>query len=133
MEPFRLRYKLNVSQGLAAVAVILSALLLSACEEQTVEGGPIVRPVRAVKVGEPAALARGTLPGQAKATQEVNLSFRVAGPLVSFPANIGDEVEAGDLLAQIDSRDFKVRLRNVAGQLARAKSELEATKGPPLP
>jgi RND family efflux transporter MFP subunit len=81
-----------------------------------------------VKVGEAAALTRGTLPGRAKATREVNLSFRVAGPLISFPVNVGDEVEQGDLLAQIDPRDFEVRVRSVEGQLARARSELEAMR-----
>ena len=116
-----------VIKRLGIVIVTCSALLLVACGEEPDEV-EVIRPVRAMKVGDAAGLVQGALPGQAKATREVNLSFRVAGPLISFPIKVGDEVEAGDLLAQIDPRDFEVRLRSVEGQLRQVKSELEAMR-----
>ena len=39
----------------------------------------MVRPVRAMQVNDPAEFTKRWFPGQAKATQEVYLSFRVAG------------------------------------------------------
>ena len=69
MEPSRLRSKSTVIQRLAAVLVTFSAMLLSACGEEKAEDAQVVRPVRAVKVGEVAALTRGMLPGRAKATR----------------------------------------------------------------
>ncbi len=66
-----------------------------------------------------------SFPGRAKATQEVNLSFRVAGPLITRPVIIGDTVKAGDVLARIDPRDFEVNLRAVQGQLAEARAALK--------
>lgn len=112
--------------GIVAVTM-LGAALLSACEQEVAEVEPI-RPVRAVQIGGEVIQRGDSLPGRAKATQEVNLSFRVSGPLIALPINIGDVVEGGDLLARIDSRDFEVSLRNVDGQLHRARSELEAMR-----
>ncbi len=80
--------------------------------------------VRAVQVSDPAELAKRWFPGQAKATQEVDLAFRVAGPLIEFPVNVGDEVPEGQELARIDPRDFQVELRNVQGQLERENAVL---------
>jgi len=63
-----------------------------------------------------------SFPGLASASTEVNLSFRVGGPLISRPVDVGDEVEAGDVVARIDPNDFEVRLEGVRGQLERAKA-----------
>ncbi len=75
--------------------------------------------VRAVQVSDPADFTKRWFPGQAKATQEVDLSFRVAGPLIERPVNVGDEVPKGQGVARIDPRDFEVELRNAQGQLER--------------
>jgi RND family efflux transporter MFP subunit len=100
---------------------LLPALFLGGCQKQETTVEPI-RPVKAVKVGDATPIAARSYPGRAAATQEVNLSFRVSGPLVTFPVKVGDEVKEGDLLARIDPRDFEVNLRNVQGQLERAKA-----------
>jgi RND family efflux transporter MFP subunit len=104
---------------------LFSLLLIAAGLPGCAEPPPppdVVRPVRAMRVGDAAALSGRALPGKAKATQEVNLSFRVAGPLIARPIDVGDEVTEGQILAQIDPRDFQVNLRNVQAQLAEAKA-----------
>ncbi len=108
-------------------AVFVSALAIAACEEKVVEQ-EVVRPVQAMKVGDPSELGRRTFPGRARAHKEVNLSFRVAGPLIARPVIVGDRVKAGELVARIDPQDFEVRLRTVEAQLERARSELEAMR-----
>ena len=85
-----------------------------------------VRPVRAMRVGDISGITGRSFPGQASAAVEVNLSFRVSGPLVAFPVEVGDQVDQGDLFAKIDPIDFDVDLQNAQGQLARADAELEA-------
>ncbi len=110
--------------------VLLPVVLLSACdsESETAKKSEVIRPVKAVKVGDPTTLTRGSLPGRAKATREVNLAFRVAGPLITFPVEVGDKVETGTVLARIDPRDFDVRLRNAAARLEGARSGLAAMR-----
>ena len=105
----------------------LSILLLWGCEEQQVRR-EIIRPVRSIRVGNAKELERRNFPGRARATQEVNLSFRVSGPLVSKPVNVGDVVKKGQILARIDPNDFQVRLRNSQAQLSKAQAEFQAMK-----
>ena len=107
-------------------------LLLQACEKEQLEEKEIIRPVRAMKVSDVVQFRQRQFPGTATATQEVDLSFRVSGPLITLPVNIGDEVKVGDVVARIDPRDFEVNLNNVRGQLdktlanaKRAQSEFE--------
>ena len=111
---------------LLSVLLVLT-LGLSACEEEVVKP-EVVRPIPAMKVADPDQLLKRSFPGRARAHTEVNLSFRVSGPLISRPTNVGDVVEPGDIIARIDPRDFEVRLRNVEGQLARARAQLEAMR-----
>ncbi len=106
------------------VVLFLALLIVSGCQEE-VPKKEAIRSVRAIQVSDPADFAKRWFPGQAKATQEVDLSFRVAGPLVTFPVNVGDKVNKGDVVARIDPRDFEVDLRNAQGQLEKAKAVLQ--------
>ena len=107
---------------LAAVAFALP--LLAGCGEPEAEKS-IIRPVRAIQVADVEGLRRRGFPGRASATQEIDLAFRVDGPLITRPVNVGDEVAAGDVVARIDPRDFEVDLRNVKSQLAEARARAE--------
>lgn len=100
--------------------VVLSSLLLSSCGEQEVSTEPVVRPVRSTIVGDAAILQERTFTGRAKASVELDLAFNVSGPLISRPVNVGQEVKAGTLVAQIDSDRFKAELDQAEAQLARA-------------
>jgi len=75
--------------------------LLPGCKAETPKK-EMIRPVRAIQISDPAEFTKRWFPGQAKATQEVDLSFRVAGPLVTLPVNVGDTVRKGQELAKID-------------------------------
>jgi RND family efflux transporter MFP subunit len=106
-----------------AVFAVVLILLVAGCGKEEAPEQIVARPVKAIKVGDVAQVGGRSFPGQAKATQEVNLSFRVSGPLITFPVKVGDEVEQGRVLARIDPRDYQVNLSNVQGQLDRAKAK----------
>jgi RND family efflux transporter MFP subunit len=76
-------------------------------------------------VGNLEALEQRSFPGRAQAAQEVDLSFRIEGPLIARPVRVGTEVKTGDLIARIDPRDFEVRLRTAEGNLQRALASKE--------
>ncbi len=101
--------------------LLFPAVLLTACEEPP----PVepIRPVLATKVGDVEGLRSNRFPGRAKATEETNLSFRVRGPLITRAVSVGDRVEAGDLIAQIDPTDYEVALENMKGRLDKAKAD----------
>ncbi len=102
-------------------------VLLAGCAEETPE---VVQPrlVQAMKVGDPSTFEDRWTPGRAKATRELNLSFRVGGRMISRPVNVGDRLEAGDLVAQIDPTDYEVALQNAEGNLDEAKANLRAAQ-----
>ena len=104
--------------------ILITALLLSGCrEEAPLE--EIIRPVKALKVADADTFEGIKYNGIAQATKQVDLSFRVDGPMISRPVNVGDEVKKDQLVARIDPRDYEVRLRTVRGQLVSAKAVLK--------
>ena len=87
-----------------------------------------VRPVPAMKVGDVTSLLESTFPGRVQATDEVNLAFRVSGPLIERPVDVGDFVKRGDVVARIDPRDYETALANISSNVAREKAELQAMR-----
>ena len=113
------------SRSSVACACLLAALVSTGCRKAASEQEAI-RPVRAIKVGDLKALGGREFPGRAKAKDEVDLSFRVPGPLVSLPVDVGSKVKKGDVIAAIDPRDFQAALDNAQGSLAKAQANLLA-------
>ena len=109
------------------VPALLSIIILTGCGEENVEKN-FIRPVRTMEVQTLDAIGSRSFPGRAQASQEVNLSFRVTGPLIVRAVDIGTVVKKGDLVAKIDPRDFEVALRDVQGQLANAEATRARSK-----
>ena len=103
--------------------VLIALLLLFGCQEEA-PVQEIIRPVKALKVADVDTFENEKYNGIAKATQEVDLSFRVDGPMIERLVNVGDTVKEGQLVARIDPRDYEVRLRNAQGQLVKARAVL---------
>ena len=122
-----------------SLILLLMTVVLAGCDEEQVPEKTVVRPVRAMKVNDTAAFQRRTFSGQAKATKELDLAFNVAGPLVEFPANVGDEVKKGDLLARIDPAPFNAEVKRAQATLNRAAATRPAgaarsgSRLPPFP
>ncbi len=64
--------------------------------------------------------ATGTLAADEKSI----LSAKVAGRLQPFPVDLGSTVNEGDLLAQIEPRDYELGLQQAAAALAQARTAL---------
>ena len=117
------------SKSKLKLTLAVSALIfLSACEQEPLVEKEVIRQVRAMQVTDITQFRQRQFPGIAKATQEVDLAFRVSGPLTELPINVGDVVSKGDIVARIDPRDFQVQVNNARGQLDRAKAQLKRTE-----
>jgi RND family efflux transporter MFP subunit len=106
----------------------LLALALAGCADEAPPAKDPVRPVRAMQVADASAFKARQFPGRAKAAQEVELSFRVSGPLIALPVKVGDAVKKGDVVARIDPRDFNVQVKNVEAQLQQARATAKKTE-----
>ena len=124
MDPAALARVTRGKPLLALLAVVALLAILGCGKEETAQK-EVVRPVRAMKIGDATAAETRSFPGRAKATQELDLSFRVAGPLITRPVKVGDGVSQGDIVARIDPRDFEVELSNVKAQLEQSKAVLQ--------
>lgn len=108
--------------ALNSVLIVIITLSISSCSKQEAEEKQIIRPVRAFQIPGAGQFAQRNFPGRAKATQEIDLAFRVAGPLIEFPVNVGDQVKEGELVARIDPRDFEVAVQSAQAKLDNAKA-----------
>ncbi len=113
--------------------VSICALVITACVGLTAcqKPAPTQEPLRSVKVMTVGASGSGyelDFSGEVRARVESALAFRVAGKLVSRPAELGQRVTAGQLLAQIDPEDYRVTAEAAAAQLLAAKSNRDVAQ-----
>jgi multidrug efflux pump subunit AcrA (membrane-fusion protein) len=109
---------------------LISALcsVLMACSGEPENKPEVIRPVVAVQVGDAKSLTGRIFPGRAKAANEVNLSFDVAGTLNERPVNIGDAVKKGQLIAALDSRDYASTVKQARASYQEALSNFKRAK-----
>ncbi|AZV94311.1 efflux transporter periplasmic adaptor subunit [Bordetella sp. J329] len=103
--------------GIAAAAAVAAAsypLLASSGADSSF----VTVPVRRAAI-EDTVLATGTL----QAYKQVDVGAQVSGQLVSLKVELGDRVEKGQLLAEIDSLPQENVLRNAQAGLASARAE----------
>ncbi len=86
--------------------------------------GAALAPVQAATATEEAVPRYLTGLGTVTAANTVTVRSRVDGQLLSLHFREGQQVKAGDLLAQIDPSQFKVALARAQGQLAKDQATL---------
>ena len=112
-----------MKRGLTCAAIgVAAAIFLTGCEEETPQVEH-VRPVLAMQVQDGAAITGKWVPGRAKATQEVDLSFEVPGKIIDRPVFVGDAVAKDQIVAQLDPRDYENDLARAAAERDRASAQ----------
>jgi membrane fusion protein, multidrug efflux system len=111
----RARRPLSMALGLSLLTV------LAACSKPEPAPEPI-RAVRTQKVSTGSATAQQEYAGDIRARTETRLSFRVGGKLMSRTVNVGDEVKAGQVIAQLDPSDLKLGQDAAAAGLRAAQA-----------
>lgn len=106
-------------------------LFLAACGKGKEEkaGEEVVRPIKMMTVTSSSDAIQLKFPGRVRAAKRADLAFqRVEGRLSQLPVDEGQAVKKGQLIAQLDQRDFRNNLRDAQGQLAKAKAALESAQ-----
>src|SRR5688500_18004976 len=82
-------------------------------------GEPPAPAPRPVLVATPGDATPGTVAfaGEVRARAESVLAFRVGGKLIARRADVGDEVAAGALLAELDPGDLRLQASALSAQL----------------
>ena len=64
-------------------------------------------------------------PGRVEAAEEANLAFKVSGTLQRILVDEGVFIRRGDLVAEMDPRDYELQLQAVEGEYRSIKAEAE--------
>lgn len=110
-------------EGAWHAAWLAPLLALAACGD----GGQAPQPPRPVLVVHPGAAPGPSAlayAGEVRAREESALSFRVGGNLVRRLVDVGDRVQRGQLLAELDPGDLQLQAQAAQAQLAAAQGEL---------
>lgn len=81
--------------------------------------------VKTTKVSEFGGNSSVTYPGKIKAAENVKLAFRVAGPLKKVYVNEGQQVKKGQLLAELDARDYQLQYDASLAEYTQVKEEAD--------
>ncbi len=103
---------------------LAALLVLAGCEANTAPAIKAERPVQVQRVAFENEATSREFVGVVRARYETDLGFRVAGKIVTRVVNVGDRVNAGDVVAQLDPQDLKLQVRSAEAELAAATSNL---------
>ena len=122
-----------LTKAVVAIAVICALLFgwrkCSASQEEESEWDQPPTAVRITQAAQEDLVVRLKALGTVTPLQTVTLRSRVDGELVRLAFQEGQQVKAGDLLAEIDPRSFKVQLAQAQGQQKQNMAELDNAQG----
>ena len=82
------------------------------------------RPVRVAEVTSQAAAAPA-FAGEVRARYESKIGFRVGGKIVRRAVDVGEQVKAGQVIAELDAADYRLAAEAVNAQLRAARADYE--------
>jgi len=97
----------------------------SACSYQKPDEKTVVQTVKTDTVRVYGEKNSSTFPGKVKAASDVNLAFRISGPVLKISAEAGSFVKKGQVLAEMDSRDYAIQLSATEAEYNRIKAEAD--------
>ena len=106
--------------GLCALAALVTTLV--ACSKAEAPQEPL-RSVKLLTVAGSDLNLGGEYAAEVRARVESRLGFRVGGKLVQRPAEPGQRVAAGQLLALVDAQDFQLAAQAAEAQVSAAQSQ----------
>lgn len=111
-------------RGLAAVPAL--CLLATSCgkDARARGSGETPRPVRLVRAEKRDLPRPVTAVGALAAEERADLSFKVAGRLSRFHVDIGSRAGAGDVLAELEKRDFELQRERAEAAYRQARARL---------
>jgi len=116
--------RFNNSRPLLLMALTAT---LSACGGKKEAEVP-VRPVRSEVVTGGSSAESATYTAEIRSRYETDLSFQVAGKLVSRAVDVGATVKKGQVLAQLDQTDQQLGVDGARGAVPAAQSDLDRSR-----
>jgi len=119
--------KIKTCAGL--MAALIGSLILTACgekKEKTQE--KVIHSVMTVKPENPDGAILKNFSGVVKENASISLSFRAPGQIQRILVKEGQKVAKGQLLAQLDTKDYQLALDNAQVQLKQMRDQVNRLK-----
>lgn len=104
------------------VTLVLATAGVFSCAEKE-EPPEIIRPVRYQQVFSTGGKRTRTFSGVLRAGLESKLSFKVPGTIERVAVKVGDRVDAGQLIAELDSSDYELQREQAQASLNQAVAQ----------
>ncbi len=106
-------------------AMVLAALSGCSDGDAVTEPVEVSRPVPMMVVGNSDKTSSLRFPGRVRAAQRADLAFNVPGRIVQLPAEEGQLIEKGQLVAQLDDANYKIQMRSALAQYNKARTDYQ--------
>ena len=108
-----------------AVLVAASALLAAGCEDEAeISPPPPIRSIKYMKLEDGAAQQKRRISGVIAAVESSDVAFQAGGQVVRLHKKVGDLVQEGDVLAELDPEPLRLRLATAQAELAKANASV---------
>ena len=104
--------------------LLLIALLLVSCNSKK-DSDKQVQYVKTITIADASKFAEVNFPGRTKAIDDINVAFRVSGPISRILVHDGDHVSKGQVIATMDPRDYQVQLNATKAEYEQVKADAE--------
>lgn len=121
---------------LTKLAMVMSLMitlpLIGGCQDDTTatvkDAKEVIRPAKLIKIGQVQTSHFLNFPAVIEVSQSSQLAFQVSGKVDTLAVRDSDEVKQGDVLAQLDKRDYQSKLNVAKAQFENSKAEYERAK-----
>lgn len=103
------------------ITILLLASVVIGCGDKTSQPTQVNRTVLTMEVSANNHTSQHLYAGKLRAQERASLSFEVPGTITNINVHLGDQIQAGQVLAQLDNEQYEL-------QLQARKAELEATR-----
>jgi membrane fusion protein, multidrug efflux system len=118
---------MKVTHFVRIVTSAAAVALLAACARPQPAPEP-VRSVKLITVAPDALEANTEYAGEVRAQVESRLGFRVGGKLLERPAELGQRVKPGQLLARLDAQDLALSSQAAQAAVAAARTQRDLAR-----
>ena len=113
-----------LQKNVSKVALLLIGLItITSCNKFDNGKSSDLKLVKTAQVKQIPVIMQKQFPGVIEEKEQVNLAFRVAGPIKTIHVKEGDYVKEGQLVAEMDTRDYEVQKTAIEAQANQIQSE----------
>jgi len=104
------------------MTLLIGLLTIAGCAKTDAPAEEQLRPVRYITVSDASMFRDRSFSGTSKSSRESRLSFKVSGTVTSLPVQIGERLNAGDLIAELDSASYVLQVQQAQASQVEAQA-----------